>query len=184
MYFIINVYRFFRSFLSSLRYIFWKCFLKKVGSNVTIMKSVSFTNPSKIYIGNKVLIGSYTLIINEGDVIIGDNVHISSYCLFSGKGNITIGDNVMFGSGVKIISSNHGFSKLDIPMIMQEETYADIKIENDVWVGTNVIILKGVTISEGAIIGAGAVVKKDVPPYSIVGGVPAKIIKYRENNHG
>ena len=101
------------------------------------------------------------------------------------QGDITIGDNVMFGPDVRIITSNHAFDRLDIPM--REQGYEEEKpvvIGNDVWIGTRVLILPGVTIGDGCVIGAGAVVTKDIPPYSVAVGVPAKVVKNRIGDGG
>lgn len=96
--------------------------------------------------------------------------------------NVLIAPNVVFMRGQKI------FDRIDVPMISQGGTGYNgvikeeniVKVEDDVWIGRNAIVMDKVIIGKGAIVGAGAVVTKDVPPYAIVGGVPAKIIKYRK----
>lgn len=96
---------------------------------------------------------------------------------------VTIGKNVMMGPNVAIITENHRFDRMDVPI--REQGYYDRKpvvINDDVWIGMRVIILPGVTVGKGAILAAGAVVTKDVPEYAIVGGNPAKVIKYRNEN--
>lgn len=112
---------------------------------------------------------------------IGDRSGVSFNSCFQGK--VTIGNDVMMGPECIIYTRNHKFSELDKPM--NKQGFADMKeviIGNDVWIGGRVIILPGVKIGDGAIVGAGAVVTKDVPPYAIVGGNPAKILKYRTDN--
>jgi maltose O-acetyltransferase len=84
------------------------------------------------------------------------------------------------GPGVKIFSSNHGASRIDIPMNIQTPIEKDIIIGNDVWLGSNSVVVAGVKIGSGSIVAAGSVVTKDVPEYTIVGGIPAKPIKKRE----
>lgn len=111
-------------------------------------------------------------------VELGNNSGLGINCRISGK--TVIGNNVMMGPNVCIFSKNHAFDRIDIPMNMQgmsEER--PVMIEDDVWIGANVVILPGVTVSKGAIVGAGAVVTKDVPEYAIVGGNPAKVLEYR-----
>jgi galactoside O-acetyltransferase len=103
------------------------------------------------------------------------NVHINA----SIGGKIIIGEYVLVGPNVTMRSSGHVFSDLTTPIRYQGHTAKDIIIENNVWVGSNVTILGGVKISTGAIVGAGAVVVNDIPPYAIAVGVPAKVIKYR-----
>lgn len=109
---------------------------------------------------------------------IGNNSGIGVKC--SVRGPLDIGDNVMMGPEVIIMTSSHNYENVTVPMNQQGASPKQkITICDDVWIGTRVIILPGVTIGKGSIIGAGAVVTKDVPEYAIVGGVPAKIIKYR-----
>lgn len=110
---------------------------------------------------------------------IGDRSGVGKNAVLQGK--VTIGDDVMMGPECIIYTRNHRFSELDKPM--NRQGYTDIEeviIGNNVWIGGRVIILPGVKVGEGAIIGAGAVVTKDVPPFAVVGGNPAKIIKYRK----
>ncbi len=117
---------------------------------------------------------------------IGNNVYIGPGAMFlASDSTIKIGDNVLFGPNTSIIGGNH--STHIIGKYMADYTLSDklpgddqpVIIENDVWIGSGSIILKGVTVGRGSIIAAGAVVSKKVPPYAIVGGVPAKILKYR-----
>lgn len=92
-----------------------------------------------------------------------------------------IGDNVMIAPGVSILNNSHSFSDIETPMILQPMVKnKNPVIGSDVWIGRNVVIMHGVTIGCGAIIGAGAVVTKDVDPFSIMGGVPARLIKCRK----
>lgn len=125
-----------------------------------------------------------TAIIREGEhVTIGDNCLINhNNVIQAGKsknGTITIGNYVHTGTNVIMLAFNHGFYTREIPTKKQDYLEAPIVIEDDVWIGAGVIILAGVTIGKGAIIASNAVVNKNVPPYTIVGGVPAKIIKER-----
>ena len=117
------------------------------------------------------------------------NIEIGKWCninhnniLQAGKvdGKIKVGNYVHTGANVMIIAFNHAFDTREIPTIQQDYYDADVTIEDDVWGGGGSIILPGVTIGKGAIIAAGAVVNKDVPPYAIVGGIPATVLKYRD----
>ena len=99
------------------------------------------------------------------------------------RGPLEIGENVMMGPDVIILTSHHGTERVDIPMRMQSKDAPPpekVTIGNDVWIGTRAIIMPGITVGDGSIIGAASVVTKDVPPYSVVAGVPAKVIKYRK----
>ncbi|MDE6741537.1 MAG: sugar O-acetyltransferase [Muribaculaceae bacterium] len=103
----------------------------------------------------------------------GKRVFINSGCKFQDQGGIIIGDDVLVGHNCVIATLNHAMD----PDRRADMIPAPVKIGDKVWIGANVTILQGVTIGEGAVIAAGAVVNKDVPPRTIVGGIPAKIIK-------
>lgn len=107
------------------------------------------------------------------NITIGKNVFINSGCHFQDQGGIEIGDGTLIGHNVVLATINHDLN----PSMKRKNHYAPIKIGNNVWIGSNATILQGVTIGEWAVIAAGAVVTKDVEPYTVVGGVPAKFIK-------
>lgn len=114
----------------------------------------------------------------EYDLKIGENSGIGIRSVIPSM--VTIGDNVMMGPDCHIFTASHEYSRTDIPMIQQG--YSERKpviIGNDVWIGIRTVIMPGVHIGNGAIIAAGAVVTKDVPDYAVVGGVPAKVIRFR-----
>ena len=96
-----------------------------------------------------------------------------------GKGKILIGNNVLIGPNAVLRSSNHSFESIHKPVIEQGMTDGEIIIKDDVWIGSNAVILSNCTIGKGAIIGAGAVVTRNVDSYTVVGGVPAKLVKKR-----
>jgi len=140
-----------------------------------------------ITVGDKVTIGSYALIRPTGKyggeigagLRVGNNSNIGPFAYIGCSGMITIGNNVMISPRVSIYAENHNFSRTDIPMKEQGVTREEVIIEDDCWIAANSVILAGVTVGRGSIVSAGSVVTKDVPPYSVVGGVPAKIIKTR-----
>ncbi|UKJ07069.1 acyltransferase [Solitalea lacus] len=119
--------------------------------------------------------------VNLGD---GNGISIGSHCMINENVYIqgaTIGNYVMIAPNVAIYSNTHKFDRTDIPMALQGKTIEiPCEIEDDVWIGRNVVIMPGLKIGKGSIIGAGAFVAKDVEPYSIVGGVPAKLIRKRK----
>jgi acetyltransferase-like isoleucine patch superfamily enzyme len=144
---------------------FKKSMLKKCGKKVYIGKGSDFTYQN---------------------ISIGNNVSINKDCMFMcTRSEIIIGDHVMFGPHVFMITGSHRTDvegKFMDQITNEEKRSSDdrcIILEGDNWIGANSIILKGVTIGRGAVVAAGAVVNKDVEPYSIVGGVPARILKYR-----
>lgn len=107
------------------------------------------------------------------NITIGKNVFINSGCCFQDQGGIAIGDNVLIGQQVVIATINHDL----VPSKRANMIAAPVTIGNNVWIGAHATILAGVTIGDGAVIAAGAVVNKDVPANTVVGGVPAKILK-------
>ncbi len=126
--------------------------------------------------------GSLTYFSPE-NISIGNNVYINhNVDLIARNGKITIGNYVLVGPFTYMTTANHDYTNPDLPMYFQQYTSSDITIEDDVWIGAKAVLLPGVTIGKGAIVGASAVVTKDVPPYAIVGGVPAKLLKYRFDN--
>jgi maltose O-acetyltransferase len=117
------------------------------------------------------------IFFNLSESEIGDYSGIGMY---SYVGTVKIGRDVMIGEEFIAISRNHEFSSTEISMRLQGfQKDKPITIEDDVWIGTRVTILPGVTVGKGAILGAGSVVTKNVPPYTIVGGNPAKLIRKR-----
>lgn len=110
---------------------------------------------------------------------IGDDVDIALGVTITTNGGVTIGDRTLLGYRAQILSANHVIPSGKGRIFGAGHNNAEVVIENDVWVGANCIILPGVTIGEGAVVAAGSVVTKDVVPYSIVGGTPAKLIKSR-----
>ena len=143
-------------FAKALRGFWGKKILYKCGKNVNIERGAVF----------------------DTAVAIGDNSGIGIKCELYGP--IIIGDNVMMGPEVVIYTSGHKIDRTDIPMMLQGSTEKEpVEIGSDVWIGRRAMIMPGVKIGNGCVIGAGAIVTKDVPSYSVVGGVPAKIIKNR-----
>lgn len=116
--------------------------------------------------------------LGEG-ICVGSGTSIGAFNFLHGGGGITIGDNCLLGPYVSIYSENHVFANPNVPIRLQGEERKPVVIGNDVWVGSGSTILAGVEIGSGAVIAAGSVVTRNVPPYHIVGGVPAKIIKKR-----
>lgn len=118
----------------------------------------------------------------ESSLRVGANTYIQAGCILNAfVGSIVIGANCMIAQHCVFMPYQHGFADAARPMREQPLTSrGDIVLEDDVWLGANVCVLDGVTIGKGAIVGAGAVVTKDIPPYAIAVGVPATVIRFRE----
>lgn len=112
------------------------------------------------------------------NIKIGRDVFINSGCHFQDQGGIEIGDGALIGHNVVLATVNHDLS----PAMNRVNHYAPIKIGKHVWIGSNATVLQGVTIGDWSVVAAGAVVTKDVPPMTVVGGVPAKILKTISEN--
>lgn len=136
--------------------------LKKCGKDTFIDKSVYLNHPMNIEIGN--------------------NVSIRGNCQLYGLGGIVIGDGSILAHGVEILSANHNYNSSDLKSLPFDDRWdkRTVQIGDYVWIGTNAIVLPGVTIGKGAVIAAGSVVAKNVEEMAVVGGNPAKLIKYRD----
>ncbi len=136
-------------------------------------------------LGDNVKIGAYSIlagapISNLGEGIsIGANSAVDAYAYVGTSGFISIGENVIMGQHVGFHPENHDFDRTDVPIRSQGTTRKGITIEDDVWVGSNVIFLDGSHVGRGSVIGAGSVVRGNIPPYSIAVGVPARVIRSR-----
>nr|WP_197411258.1 acyltransferase [Colwellia sp. TT2012] len=132
--------------------------------------------------GNPAMIGGGVYIAKGKKVTFGSGCRINENVYLE---QVTIGNDVLIAPNVSLLSRMHEFERTDIPMSLQGyRAEKAVVIEDDVWLGRNVTVLPGVTIGKGAIVAAGAVVTKDVAEFSIVGGVPAKIISKRNNGNG
>lgn len=140
-----------------LRYIMADNFLKKNGDNV--------------YFGRSVVLK------NQHLISIGDNVSIHEFCYIDAAGGLVIGNNVSVAHNSSIITFNHTWTDQSLPIKYNPVEFAEVIVEDDVWIGCGVRIMPGVRIGARSVVAAGAVVTKDVPPGSLVGGVPAKLIR-------
>jgi acetyltransferase-like isoleucine patch superfamily enzyme len=159
-----------------------------VGQSVIIEDNVTIDALSNngVRLGNNVTIARYSTIQCTGvireigvGVEIGDNSAVGAYSFLGGQGGIKIGQNVIMGPKVNIFSENHNFDQLDIPIRLQPTTRKGVVVEDNCWIGANSTIVDGVTVHSGCVVAAGSVVTKDVPSNTIVGGVPAKVIRQR-----
>ena len=134
-----------------------KRLLRHCGQRIVVKNRCYFGDGSRLSVGN--------------DSQLGQNARL--------QGDITVGDDCVMGPDVVIMATSHGHDRTDIPIRLQRGWEKPIRIGNDVWIGTRAIILPGVEIGDHCIVAAGAVVTKSFPPYSVVAGVPARIVKNR-----
>lgn len=130
---------------------------------------------SRLVMGEQSWIAGHALV--RGDVEMGAHCTVNAYAMISGT--VRCGDGVRIASHVTLVGFNHGYDDPDLPIWKQVHESRGITIGDDVWIGANAVVVDGVRIGRGAVIAAGAVVSKDVPDMAIVGGVPAKVLRFR-----
>ena len=148
------------------------------GKHSVIHRSARMDTPPyrKFSLGDYSVVESYACINNAvGDVIIGDHTRVGLHNTIIGP--VKIGNNVNLAQGITVTALNHNFSDSNKRIDEQGVSTNPVTIEDDVWIGANAVVLPGVKIGNHCVVAAGAVVTKDVPPHSLVAGVPAKVIK-------
>ena len=160
----------------------WLKFLGLEGEKFSAAAGCTFISPQSIKLGEGVSIGNKSLFTaDQGSIAVGrnttfnSNVHINA----SVGGAIEFGESCLIGPNVVMRTAGHRFDNPGLPIRKQGHISKNIILGDDIWVGSNVVILGGVEIGKGAIIGAGAVVTKNVPPMALAVGVPAEVIKFR-----
>jgi acetyltransferase-like isoleucine patch superfamily enzyme len=186
-----------------LRGVAYRAVLGSIGPACLIEEDVRFHVPRRIFLGRRVFIGQYACLdagcldsfIRLGDdvhvarfavlrsgergITVHDNVGINARSFLDGNGGVEIGPNTLLSPGVQCISGNHVFDDRETPIRYQGTAYGKVTIGEDCWLGTNVVVLPGVTIGRGAVIGAGAVVTSDVPEFAVALGIPARVVGER-----
>ena len=165
-----------------IRRIWYKQFFYRSG-RLNIGIGCEFISPQTIsFFGCSYISANCYFNADGGHIEVGNSAafnrgaHINASC----GGKIVIGDHCLIGPGVVMRTADHDFLRTDMPMQNQGHHHGDIVIEDDVWIGANTVVLKGVHIGRGAIIGAGAVVTKNIPSMAIAVGIPAKPLRYRD----
>lgn len=169
--------------LAAVRKTWWRSQGMQIG-RATRLSSLKVTWPHKVLLGKRVSLehdvyfnaaGPYT----EGvSIRLGDGCFVGTGCEFNITTGLTVGPSTLIAAGSRFIDHNHGTAASSL-MKQQSETAAPIVVGADVWIGVNSVILQGVTIGDGAVVGAGSVVTRSVPSYTVVGGVPARLIRSR-----
>lgn len=179
--------------------------LGSLGRGCVIEPGVSLQYPGRIHLGDDVRIGRHATLrantdadpgirlgdgvsvqdgvvlnANRGRVVLGARSWLGPFCLVYGNGGVSIGADVLIAGHSSINSVSHRAERCDVPINDQGILSAPVVIEDDVWIGLNAVVLQGVTIGRGSIVGAGAVVTRDIPPWSVAVGVPARVVRRRE----
>ena len=166
-----------------LRAVAYRPLFKKCGRNLRVDSGVTILGFENISLGDNISImkNSYIYAHDGGELTIGDNFTLNSNSqLGASFGKIIIGSDCAIAPNCILRASNHRFDNPDIPFRKQGHTYGEIILEDDIWIASNCVITPDTVIGKSSIIGAGSVVTKDIEPYSIVGGVPAKLIRKRK----
>jgi galactoside O-acetyltransferase len=152
----------------------------EVGHGLQVASGVSFKHPDTFRIGSGVFLGTQTYLQGrfDGTCVIGDQVWIGPGSYFDAR-DLVIEDHVGWGPGAKVLGSAHTGIPVDVPIIRTDLEIKPVRIGAWADIGVNAVILPGVTIGKGAIVGAGAVVTRDVPAFAVAAGVPAKVIRSR-----
>lgn len=166
-----------------MRKVIWQAIARRCGTGLQVGTGAGFKHPETFEIGSGVFIGAQAYIQGryDGTCRIGDNVWIGPQAYMDAR-DLVIEDHVGWGPGAKILGSTHTGTPLDVPVIRTDLQIRPVRIGAWADIGTNATILPGVSVGKGAIIGAGAVVVSDVAPFSVVAGVPAKFLHWREGH--
>ncbi len=164
----------------ALRNLAWRFCFKRCGS-ARFAAGISFAGMGGMSFGSGVRIGRLCVVTAQGgSLALGDRAALSpGVHLSADGGSIAIGAKTAIGPGTVVRASNHKFDDRGVPIMDQGHVPGRIVIEDDVWIGANCVVTPDVVIGHGAVVGAGAVVTRDVPPFAVVGGVPARIIGWR-----
>lgn len=164
-----------------MRQIIWTALAEQCGSGLHIEPNASFKHLETFSIGEGVFIGSQSFFQGryDGRCIIGNHVWIGPTSYFDAR-DLLLEDHVGWGPGAKVLGSTHSGIPLNEPINRTDLTIKPVKVRAGANIGTNSVLIPGVTVGKGAIVGAGAVVTRDVEPFSVVAGVPARFLHWRE----
>lgn len=168
---------------SLIRAAYWRMLGMRIGAR-TRLRGMKVTWPHRVSIGSSCNL-EHDIFFNiaggfahETAIVIGDGTFIANNCEFNIKSKFVCGKDCLIAAGSRFIDHNHSI-ELGLPIIEQPDAVAEIVIGNDVWIGAHCVVLRGVTIGDGAVLAAGAVLTKSVEPNAVYAGVPARFIKFR-----
>lgn len=161
----------------------WRAVARSFGHGVRIESGVGFKHLETFEIGDGVFIGAQAYIQGRFDGVtrIGNNVWIGPQSYFDAR-HLTLGDHVGWGPGAKVLGSTHTGIPMDRPIMETDLEILPVQVKAWADIGTGAMLLPGVTVGKGSIVGAGAVVTHDVPAFSVVAGVPAEFVRWREKS--
>jgi acetyltransferase-like isoleucine patch superfamily enzyme len=161
----------------------WRALTKSFGNGVRVGRGVVVHHPETFQIGGGVFIGDHAILQGrfDGRCVIGDHVWIGPQSFFDAR-DLVIEEYVGWGPGAKVLGSEHSGLPADVPIVQTDLEIKPVRIGAWADIGVNAVILPGITIGKGAIVGAGAVVTRDVPPFAVVAGVPAAFLRWREGH--
>jgi acetyltransferase-like isoleucine patch superfamily enzyme len=158
----------------------WRALARRFGHGVRIGRGALAKHPETFEIGNGVVIGEQAFIQGrfDGICVIGDRVWLGPHSYLDAR-DLVIGDSVGWGPGAKVLGSQHTAVPIDVPIINTDLRIEPVRVGAWADIGVNAVLLPGITVGQGAIVGAGAVVTEDVPAFAIVAGVPARFLRWR-----
>jgi len=176
----------------------------RVGRNVTFGVNVVLRHPHKIVIGDNVVVddnpaadakgttnegirigsgvfvGRNTILsCKNGDIVIDDNANVGFNVEVFSAGRVRVGKDVLIAAYTYLVGGDHLFDRVDVPVLYQGRTAQGIEVDDNVWLGAHVVVSDGSRVGRDAIVGAGAVVRGEIPPFAIAAGVPARVIRDR-----
>lgn len=150
------------------------------GTDVRAGLHVDFGPSGRLTIGQNCVLDRRLTLEVIGDMQIGSGTILGHSCTIGSKESVIIGENCLLAEMVSIRDNDHDFSDISRPYRDQGHTTAPVIIGNNVWLGTRVVVTKGVTIGEGSIVGAGSIVTRDIPPFVVAAGAPARVLRELE----
>lgn len=155
--------------------------LRACGEGVIIEPGAIILHPQNVTLGDGVYVGHYAVLngYHVGEVVVGPGTWIGQHCLLHGAGGLLIGADVGVGPGCRVLTSTHADPGPDEPIMSGDLVYRTVSIGDGSDLGCNAVILPGVTIGRGVQVGAGAVVREDLPDFTVAVGVPARVVRRR-----
>ena len=165
--------------LRLLRIVFWFHRFDSLGTHCGIGRRVTINGPLRLSMGDYSALYDNVALIGSGTISLGSGTTLGNNCVVACVEKVQIGNNVMVAGYCYIVDQDHEFSTPDVPIAKQGVRAAPVIVDDDVWIGSHAVVLRGVHIGRGAVVGANSVVTSDVPAYSVVAGSPARVIRAR-----